>query len=120
MPMNLLPTSLADSYRSARKKSRNAIIYRPAAITARFPSCSGPILFGGGLRLRHRVGDAGQLVILVLLAQRDLEQLAGRGVGKAVDEQDFVGQPPFGDVGAQMRLYLVRAHLAAGLAHDEE
>ena len=41
-----------------------------------------------------------QSIVAILLAQRGLEQLAGGGVGQAVDEQDLVGQPPFGDMAA--------------------
>jgi hypothetical protein len=39
-----------------------------------------------------------KLIIPILLAQRGLQQLAGRRMREAVHEQDFVGQPPFGDM----------------------
>src|SRR5450755_3885300 len=40
----------------------------------------------------------GKTVGLELVAQRGFENLAGRGVGNAIDEHDVVGHPPFGDL----------------------
>ena len=35
------------------------------------------------------------------LAQLQLADFAGRGVGQLIDEGDLVGQPPLGDAGRQ-------------------
>src|SRR3546814_17907369 len=52
----------------------------------------------GGSSLRQRL----QPVILVIIPDLALQNLARRGVRQFVDEDDFVGQPPFRDLVLQI------------------
>src|SRR6266567_2626979 len=67
---------------------------------------------------RRRVREA---VALELVAQRGLEDLAGRGVRNAVDEGDVVGHPPFGDLAIhELQDVLARRTLALLELDDQE
>src|SRR3546814_2517249 len=61
-----------------------------------------------------------QAIVLEPLTQRGLEQLAGRGMRQFVDEDDLVGQPPFGDARGEMVADLRARHLAAPSANDDQ
>src|SRR5882757_10204199 len=68
--------------------------------------------------LRRRVREA---IGLELVAQRGLEDLAGRGVRNAVDEGDVVGHPPFGDLAIHVFQDVLTGGLMARLElHDQE
>src|SRR5258707_3438721 len=64
-------------------------------------------------RLRRR-----QLVVLEVLAQAGLEDLAGGAVRDRFDELHVVGHPPFGDLALQERENIVLGDAAVGPAHD--
>src|SRR5436190_24169062 len=59
-------------------------------------------------------------MVAIAIAQGRLEQFAGGRVRKAVDEQDFVRKPPFGDSRAEMGEDRVGADLRAFLADDQQ
>lgn len=62
-----------------------------------------------------------QLAILEVLAQPGLQDLAGGGVRDRLDELHGVGQPPFGDLGAEEVDQLLPGHAGFGLAmHDQQ
>src|SRR5262249_51103686 len=67
---------------------------------------------------RRRVREA---VSLELLAQRSLEDLAGRRMRNAFDESHIVGHPPFGDLAFHEFQDLLARRLLAGLElHDQK
>ena len=74
--------------------------------------------------IRHSLVDAaafGKAVRLELVAQRGLQDLAGRGVRNAVDEGDVVGHPPFGDLAVHEFQDVLAACLLALLElHDQQ
>src|SRR6266702_6621413 len=68
--------------------------------------------------LRRRVGEA---IVFELVAQRGLQNLAGRRMRDAVDESDVVGHPPFGDLAVhELEDVLARGLLALLELHDQQ
>src|SRR6267142_2187629 len=61
-----------------------------------------------------------KLVILHLLAQRELGELAGRGVRQLLHEHDVVGHPPLGDLALVELEQLVARHLLPRLLHRHD
>src|SRR6266850_1720320 len=61
-----------------------------------------------------------KLVILHLLAQRELGELAGRGVRQLLHEHDVVGHPPLGDLALVELQELVARHLLPRLLHRHD
>src|SRR3546814_20635520 len=61
-----------------------------------------------------------QPVILIFVAQLALQYLPRRGVRQFVDEDDLVGQPPFGDLVLQIVHDAGLAPVGAGLFDDQQ
>src|SRR5260221_4287746 len=61
-----------------------------------------------------------KFVVLELLPQSQLGELAGRGMRQLVDEQHVVGHPPLGDLALVELQQLALRHLAAGLLHRDD
>src|SRR5690606_11415209 len=61
-----------------------------------------------------------QLIVLELLAQRRLLDLAGRGMRDFIDEGDVVRQPPLGDLALYEGKQLLARGLLAVLRHNDE
>src|SRR3546814_5555853 len=70
----------------------------------------------GGSSLRQRL----QPVILVIIPDLALQNLARRGVRQFVDEDDFVGQPPFRDLVLQIIEDVRLADIGAGFLDDQQ
>src|SRR5215213_9661961 len=65
-------------------------------------------------------GSSGETMILEPLAQGELGDLAGRGVGYLIKEDDLIGQPPFGNPAAEMIEDLLSGQLGAGFPDDDQ
>src|SRR5690349_499117 len=69
--------------------------------------------------IRSPVSARTKLVVLHLLAQRELGELAGRGVRQLLHEHHVVGRPPLGDLALVELDQLVARDLAARLLHRD-
>src|SRR4029079_14967390 len=69
------------------------------------------------ISLRRRVGET---VALELVAQRGFQDLAGRGVRKAVDEDDVIRHPPFRDLAVHELQYVLARRVLALLELDDQ
>src|SRR6185436_2785869 len=61
-----------------------------------------------------------KLVVLHLLAQRELGELAGRRMRQLLDEDDVVGHPPLGDLALVEPEHLLLRDLLAGFLHRND
>src|SRR5687768_789262 len=59
-------------------------------------------------------------IVLQLLAQRELGELAGRGMRQLGDEQHVVGHPPLRDFAVVEAQQLIFRHFLAGLLHRHD
>src|SRR3954468_11193420 len=69
---------------------------------------------------RPAVSARTKLVVLHLLAQRQLGELAGGGMRQLGDEHHVVGHPPLGDLAFVELEQLVPEHVLAGLLHRDD
>src|SRR5439155_4055122 len=70
--------------------------------------------------IRSLVSARTKLVVFHLLAQRELGELAGRGVRQLLHEHDVLGRPPLGDLALVELEELVARHFLPGLLHRHD
>ena len=92
-----------------------------SVLTAKRPAflCGKAAFFNSAEDFSSR-GGVRETVALELLAQRGLQDLAGRGVRNAVDENDIIGHPPFGDLAVHEFQDVLARRLLAGLELDDQ
>ena len=66
------------------------------------------------------LGEGGELVVLELLAEGEFVEFSGGGVGEVFDDDDFVGDPPFGDLAGVEGEEAGGIDGAAGFGGDDE
>src|SRR5204862_5403917 len=110
--------------RRTTRTARSASAAASASPSWRYISPVKAFFFSGRSRAMRPMAPAvsarTKLVVFHLLAQRELGELAGRGVRQLGDEHHVFGHPPFGNFSFVELEQLVPRHLLPGLLHRHD